>query len=143
MQAERLVGVWLDHRKARIVELHGDEVHEQEIESTVERHTRSTGGTKVGGTPYINAMGASERHQDERRHHEVAEFYGNVMKAITGADLLGPGLAKGEFADVLRGQKGFTDRIVSIATSEKLTERQLVAQVKVIFHKPAPRRAMP
>ena len=142
MQDLRLVGVWIDHRRANIVELHGEDVREQEIMSTIERHTHSTGGTKLGGTPYISAMGASERHQHERRLHEMTTFYTSVMAALGDADqiaLLGPGLAKGELRHVLDAHQHFTGRIISTKTSAALTPRQLVAEVKSLFYRD-PRR---
>lgn len=137
-------GVWLDHRAAKIVHLHGDDVREQEILSSVERHTHATGGTKLGGTPYFGAMGASEQRQNERRAHGVAAFYQKIMEAISEADgiaLLGPGRARGEFARFLRKHEKLAGRIVSVVASGALTDRQLVAEVKATFHKSSPRRS--
>jgi hypothetical protein len=69
----------------RIVELRGQEVGHFTIFSTVERHTRSTGGTQRGGNPRLSATGSSERRQGERRAHEITAFYNQVIKAVAGA----------------------------------------------------------
>ena len=142
MSSLRLFGVWLDHRKAKIVELYGSEVRQQVIESKVERHVHATGGTQLGGRAYISAMGASERRLDERRDHEITLFYRAIAKAISGADeivVLGSGVARGEFTKFLETDLSIGDRVVSTIPSQEMTDPQLVARVKTIFHKAPPR----
>ncbi|MCX6108334.1 MAG: hypothetical protein NTZ90_01865 [Proteobacteria bacterium] len=138
-----LFGVWLDHRKAKIVELCGDDVSEQEIESNVERHTHSTGGTQLGGRAYISAMGSSERRLDERRGHEITLFYQTIAKAISRADeiaVLGSGVARGEFIKYLEKDSSLADRVAFTGPSRVMTGPQLVARFKTIFHMDPPRQ---
>ncbi len=139
------IGVWLDHRAAQLVELNDGDVKHTEIESDVERHTKSTGGTKLGGRPQFGAADSSERRLNERRQHEIRNFFDRVKAALTGADqiaILGSGIAKDEFARYLEENNGLHERVVSVEACKPLTKGQLVALVKERFHQPSPRNAI-
>lgn len=65
------------------------------------------------------------------------QYYAEVMASIGDADsilIMGPGKAKGELEELLTHEK-LSGRIVGIETSDKLTEPQIVAEVRRYFRK--------
>lgn len=130
---KKTVGLWIDHRKAVIVFVDGKETEIKLISSDIERHRRQSGVA----TP-----------ADDSRQRELTgqlnSFYDEVVSNIRNAEsilILGPGEAKGELKKRLeRGNLGRL--IVGINTSDKMTEKQIVALVRGHFlNRPAAARS--
>ncbi|HLX13092.1 MAG TPA: hypothetical protein VKS81_09805 [Bacteroidota bacterium] len=119
---ENGVGVWIDHRKAVIVQINGDKEEIRSISSGVEKHVRYSGGP-------------AEDKQEHRFSNHLEEFYSRIITFLHGAKsilILGPGEAKGEFEKRL---KFVTSGLRSdcIETADKMTDDEIAANVREHF----------
>ena len=136
------IGLWIDHEKAHIVALRDGDVACTSLDSNVERRSKTTGGLRMPGRNYINNATVSEKKRDRRYTDQLDKYYKNVLKAVAIADrfvILGPGAAKNEIASAARADPETANRLVSVETAVPMSERQLIANVKAYFGKPAPR----
>jgi stalled ribosome rescue protein Dom34 len=125
---KRQVGLWIDHRKAVIVFLAGEEEEMKLVRSRVEKHSRS------GGPFESQAVQSDDRQQRAFTKH-LNTYYNEVISCIRDADsilILGPGEAKGELKKHLEHQK-LGERIVGIETVNKMTDPQIAAKVRQHF----------
>ncbi len=134
------VGLWIDHRKAVLVFISESGEELKRIESNVEKHVRSTGGSR-SSTPYGPQDVAAGDVRERKLAQHLNAYYREVIKCLRDADsilLLGPGEAKGEFQKQIKSKK-LRERIVGVETADKLTDRQLMAKVREHFHTNAAR----
>jgi hypothetical protein len=120
------LGLWIDHSEAVIVSISSQGEDIKRIRSDVEPHERYSANSP---------QGRPEDRRDRRFGEHLHRYYGEVIDAIREADsilILGPGEAKGELEKQLELQK-LSGRIVGIETTDKLTEPQIVAEVRRYF----------
>ena len=120
------VGLWIDHRKAVIVNL--GEMGEviREIPSHMEKHVRYSGGAEEDS-------GEDQRYMRYAGH--LHKYYQKVISHIRDAEsilILGPGEAKVELRTLLE-HEALGGRIAGIETVDKMTDRQLAAKVRDHF----------
>jgi stalled ribosome rescue protein Dom34 len=118
------VGLWIDHSKAVIVFVAGKDEEIKLISSNIEKHHRQSGVS----------MPADDVRQRELTGH-LNSYYDEVVSCIGDAEailILGPGEAKGELIKRLE-KDNLSGRIVGIETSDKMTDPQIVAQVRTHF----------
>jgi hypothetical protein len=122
---KRTVGLWIDHKRAMIVFVAGKDTQTRRISSNIEKHHRQSGVA----TP-----------ADDVRQRELTgqlnSFYDEVVSCIRAAEsilILGPGEAKGELKKRLE-KDSLSRRIVGVKTSDKLTDKQIVAVVRGHFN---------
>jgi hypothetical protein len=133
--ANRCAGVWLDHRRAIVVKLIGEEARTERIESEVEKHTRLSGGSR-SATIYRAQDTASESTHDRRFENQLAAYYARLIRALQDARelfIFGPGEAKRELKKALDKQKGVRVTVVAVESADKMTERQIIAKVRGRF----------
>jgi stalled ribosome rescue protein Dom34 len=132
-------GLWIDHREARIVMIpDSGEAAIRRLESNVEKHVRSTGGSR-SSCPYGPQDVAAGDVQERRLANHLNAFYKEVIEHLRDVDaiyLFGPGEAKTEFQKQIKNKK-FRERIVAVETSDKMTDNQLVAKVRKYFNEKA------
>jgi stalled ribosome rescue protein Dom34 len=119
------VGLWIDHRKAVIVFVTGKDTDTKLISSSIEEHHRQSGV----------AMPADDVRQRELTQH-LNRFYDEVVSCISDAEsilILGPGEAKGELKARLE-KENLSRRIVGVKTSDKMSDKQIVAVVRGHFN---------
>ena len=122
----RMVGVWIDHKKAVIVSASEEHVTTTTLESDVPAHPHF-GGQQDGG---------GEKKYEERHTEHLDRYYDEVVRQLTDADellIFGPGEAKLELKERLRRSKAHSERNIGIETTDKLTDPQIVAKVKEHF----------
>jgi NADPH-dependent 2,4-dienoyl-CoA reductase/sulfur reductase-like enzyme len=139
-----LLGIWLDHSRAEVVEIQGDEVRHSTVESEVGRKHRAMGGTRMPRRGSFTSPGASEHRVERHRGEQIARFYKRLLPAIRAADrvlVVGPGEAKMELAAEVERQKSLQGRIEAVKTQPLLTPNQLIALVKRHFKVPVAARA--
>lgn len=127
------VGLWIDHRQARIVTIEDGRIRLRTIASHVGRKTRLAGGSRSSG--FIGEI-APEKKREARHLHRLTRFYERVIGALHDVDrilILGPGEAKLELEEKVRESKHLAERIAAVATADKMTQRQLMAKVKAFF----------
>ena len=139
---QTIVGVWIDGREATFVWLQEDEAAIAHLVPQLGREQRSAMRSSRG-------MGRSDRVSENktqaRWRQELTGLVEQASCALRGADeivLMGPGRAKWELQKVLVEQ-GRGACIVSISAAERLTDRQLLAQVRQGFGKVTERAARP
>jgi hypothetical protein len=128
---KKTVGLWIDHKKAVIVFVAGKDTEIKLISSNIENHHRQSGV----------AMPADDVRQRELTGH-FNSFYDEVVSSIREAEsilILGPGEAKGELRKRLEKGK-LSRRIIGIKTSDKMTEKQIVAVVRGHFNQKGQQR---
>ncbi len=136
---ETLVGIWLDHSRAEIVAIQGNDVTRSTIASDVERRHKALGGTRMPGRGNLSSPGASESKVDRHRSEQIARFFKKLMPSVRNAErvlVVGPGSAKTEFAVQVEKQKSLKGRIEAVKTKSQVTSNQLVALVKTHFKVP-------
>ncbi len=123
---KKAVGLWIDHREAVIITVADEGEAIQRIRSDVEPHGRFSAHAPEG---------SPEDRRDRRFGEHLQRYYDEVIATIRDADailIMGPGEAKGELAQRLEHAK-LSDRIVGIATVDKLTEPQIAAKIRQHF----------
>ena len=118
------VGLWIDHRKAIIVFLTGEEEEIKQIKSDVEKP----------GSPSGSSVRADDLLQNEFTEH-LNKYYDEVILLLQNAEailILGPGEAKGELKKRLE-RHPLKGREVEVETTDKMTENQLVAKIREYF----------
>jgi len=120
---KRKVGLWIDHKKAVIVFIVGEEEEIKLLRSNVEKQIRRATGSRSGGPFESQEVPSDDRQQREFTGH--LNVYYNIL-------LFGPGEAKGELKKHLE-RKGLNGRIVGIETTDKMTDPQIAAKVRQYF----------
>jgi|SRR5678815_1517898 hypothetical protein len=122
----RMVGVWIDHKKAVIVSTSEGHVTTKTLDSDVAAHPHY-GGQQDGG---------GEQKYEERHRQSLERYYDEVIDHLgkpEGLLIFGPGEAKLELKERL-GRSGTPSQlVVEIETADKLTDPQIVAKVKDHF----------
>ena len=120
------VGLWIDHRKAVIVNLREKGEETSEIPSHMEKHVRFSGGAEDS---------AAEDQRDRRFTGHLHRYYDEVVSSLRDADsilILGPGEAKVELKARLDSE-ALGGRVVGIETVDKMTNGQIAAKVRQYF----------
>jgi stalled ribosome rescue protein Dom34 len=138
------VGLWIDHRKAVIVFIDGEDERVELIESNTEKRARPSYATRSKATNVTQDVKA-EDIRDRKDENHLGKYYDEVIAHIRGAEsilILGPGEAKGELQQHIKG-KELRDRILHVETTDKLTERQIIAKARKYFTSVAKHRRNP
>ncbi len=127
-------GLWIDHRRAVVVTLSGEEEKIQEIRSGVESQPGRKDGVPMDVPHESLLVKADDSHQREYTH-QLNQYYAEVIAAVGHAEALlifGPGEAKGELRKRLE-HAPFGGHIPALETTDKLTDRQIAAKVRKHF----------
>ena len=133
-QMKRKVGLWIDHRKAVIVFLAGEEEEIKLVRSNVEKQIRRAAGSRSGGPFEPQAVQSDDRQQRAFTRH-LNTYYNEVISCIRDAEsilIFGPGEAKGELKKHLE-REGLGGRIVGVETGGKMTDGQIAAKARQHF----------
>lgn len=127
-------GVWIDHARAHIVLLTelGEELGT--IESGIEKPARLSAPTRAKTKSTPNDF-VAEGKLERKRMALLNEYYDEVVACLRDAEaviVLGPGEAKAEFKKRIKS-KALLARVAEPISSDKMTERQLVAKVRQHF----------
>jgi hypothetical protein len=122
------VGLWIDRRRAAIVTVKNGDMEMHQVVSDIDKHVRFSGG----------AQDISEEDIVERRfENHLRKYYDEVISNIHDAEsilIFGPGEAKVELKKRIDG-KSFIGKKIHVETEDKMTDRQITAQVKRHFNK--------
>jgi hypothetical protein len=128
------VGLWIDHRKAVIVDLTDEAEEIKLIISKVEKQPGRLGGIRSKTSYESQLVDADDRHQKKFTGH-LNLYYDAVIACVRDAEsilIFGPGEAKGELKKRLE-RNNLSGRIVGIETIDKMTDRQIAAKVRQYF----------
>lgn len=126
------VGVWIDHKKAVIVTGDGETI--EKLESKMETYVHTNGGIH-GKTPSGALVFTAEDQRDRHFVEHLNKYYTTVIAQIRDAGailIFGPGEAKFELEKKLRHAE-LHKNIIGVESTDKLTDRQIVAKVKNFF----------
>jgi len=133
------IGLWIDHRKARIVLSSASGYEVREIASGAEKHPG-----RAEGENSHEAFESQKIQADDVRDRKFAQhlntYYDEVIAVVQSAGSLlvfGPGEAKGEFVKRLEKEKP-SARHLKVETSDKMTDRQIEAHVREHFQMESP-----
>jgi hypothetical protein len=121
---KKIVGLWIDHKKAVIVFGAGKDAEIKRISSNIAKHHRQSG---------VSTPADDVRQRELTGHLNI--YYNEVVSCIHDAEsilILGPGEAKGELRKRLE-KVNLSRRVVGIETSDKMTDAQIVAKVREHF----------
>ncbi len=126
------IGIWMDHSKAIIVQINGHNQDMIQIESHADSHYRLSGGAR-SKIPYGPQDVSSERRLQEKREHQLHQYYQEIMDKVADADqifVFGPGEARTEFEKEMQKSKTLASKIRAVEPADKMTDNQIVAKVK-------------
>jgi hypothetical protein len=135
-------GLWIDHREAVIVVLSKTGQETKRIQSKGERHLQRSGEPSTGRFEH-QAVPADDSRQREYTG-QLARYYDEIISYLhdTGAVLIfGPGEAKSELKKRFEKDKAGA-QIVTMETTDKMTEPQIVAHVRHHFDHEAAKQAV-
>lgn len=130
------VGLWIDHKKAVVVVLTSEGEAMEVIASNVEKQLRRSGDSPLKGS-FESQQVPADDHRLRAFEGHLNSYYDEVVERIHEAEsilIFGPGEAKGELKDRLEKSK-LGDRIVSVETTDKMTDNQIASKVRQYFHK--------
>lgn len=131
---KREVGLWIDHHKAVMVTMVNEVQETREIRSNIDIHPQISGETKAKN-PKAGSSSNAEDSIDRQFGNQLSGFYDGVVSLLRNADsiwIFGPGEAKVELKKRL-DREDLGGRIVSVETVDKMTDRQIVAKVRLHF----------
>ena len=132
----KVVGLWIDHRKAVIVTIENEVEVIKEIQSNMEKHVRFSSDTSSKSSNASKGSTA-EDVRDRQFGDHLGLFYEEVISLVRDADsilLLGPGEAKIELENRLKKEK-LGGCIAGVETVDKMTNHQIAAKVREHFQK--------
>ncbi len=127
-------GIWIDHRRALVVMLSGDQERTIQVPSKVEKHSVRTGDSPLKGRYEPQQVPADNRRQ-RALTQELNAYYDRVIEALTNIGhlaIFGPGEAKLEFKKQLE-KHNLALQIAVIEIADKISDRQFVAKVRGFF----------
>lgn len=128
------IGIWIDNSKARII---SPEKIIKTILSNIDTKPRLEGqGKEQGrfGKQYISF----EKSKKNKLQHQKNEFLKEVVLEIKPYNqflIFGPAQMKKELGNLILGDYQLKNRFIELKTTEKMTDKQLIAFVKAFFEK--------
>jgi hypothetical protein len=126
-------GLWVDHREALIVVLSKTGEETKRIQSDAQKQLRRTGEPSVGRFEYQEVPADDSRQRAYSGY--LDRYYDEIVASLRNAGailIFGPGEAKGELKK--RFEKECPGaHIVTMETTDKMTEQQIVAHVRHHF----------
>jgi len=122
----KVVGVWIDHRKTVIVSVSDKGEETSLIKSDMEKRVRYSGAAQED---------SAEDRRDTRFTGHLNKYYDHVISCIRDAEsilIFGPGEAKVELQKRLENE-ALGGRVVGVETVDKMTDRQIAARVRQHF----------
>jgi len=120
-------GIWIDHKNAVVVLITADAERVEHIHSGLEGHVKFSGH---GAT-----TGPAEDQRDHKFNAHLTQYYDKVIAHLDDAETIlvfGPGEAKGELKKEIH-RKGNPKQLVTVETTDKLTDPQIIAKVRKYF----------
>jgi len=133
-------GLWIDHREAVIVKLMGKGVETKRIHSNSEKQLRREGEPDHGRFEY-QLVPADDSRQREYTG-ELARYYDAIISYLhdTGSIFIfGPGETKGELKKRFE-KHPVSQRLITLETTDKMTEAQIVEMVQHHFQSEPPKK---
>lgn len=129
-------GIWLDHSKAKLINLYLGAVQITTVHSPYTRHIRIKGKGNDTST-YQDLFGSNrENAKHNIKQNELAVYYKDLEKRLANADeilLFGPTHAKDELHNHILKNKKFAGKPITVKKASYMTEREMMAFVRKFF----------
>ena len=136
---QKQIGIWLDSRKAFIINTTNTVDSTECIYSDIEEFNL------VGGSRSKSKWGpmdvVSESKHLERRKSQQRKYFQRIFQKIKNADelyIFGPAEAKIAFLGYLKSLKSLSPIVRKAETADTMTINQMVARVKKVFESGCP-----
>ena len=132
---KKLVGVWLDSKKAVLISLINDRKQVVTIESDIESRERYSGESKRFGRfgqQYLNP----EKHRKNKLREQLKVYTRRLQQALKPYDqivLFGPSEMKNKLYREMQKNASDAERITGVESADHMSENQLVAWVRDYF----------
>ncbi|MFH1957353.1 MAG: hypothetical protein ABIJ15_02625 [bacterium] len=126
------MGVWIDHRKAVIVNVVAGSDTVKVVKSNLEKHVKPCGGSR--SKKFIGEI-IAEDSIDKRFNLHLNRYYDEVILNLANAESLfifGPGEAKHELKKRIKN-KELSKRVIGVETTDKMTDRQIAVKVRKAY----------
>ncbi|HEU4364316.1 MAG TPA: hypothetical protein VFT13_02505 [Candidatus Krumholzibacteria bacterium] len=126
------VGIWIDHRKAVVIQIIDGVESRSVIKADVERHAGPSGGWRMK-TPWGPQATVGEHQREERYQHQLARFYKDVVHRVGHPDqllVMGPAAAKNEFVDLASKAPDLRGVPLAVEPADKMSERKIAEKVR-------------
>lgn len=129
----RKIGIWMDHKEAKLVDPDNSESNFPKIVSKLKSRERISGesadGIKLGGFRSSN----NEFSKHEKEQNAMHAYYKLLADRLLDYDeilIFGPTTARQEFYNYLVGEHNFANKSIKTVDGNYLTDNQLKAFVK-------------
>lgn len=127
------IGIWLDSKKALIIDQKNDNI--KEIESGIEDF--HPGGGSRGETAYAPQDASSEKALLERKKHQEHEYFIDILNNVEDASkivVFGPAETKVAFRKEIENNNDFKDKLSGVETLDSnYSDNQLKEWVRNYF----------
>lgn len=131
------IGIWLNTSKAVLVSLdNGKNENIRILESGIESRTRFPGERKPFsrlGSLLTNTSSKITNRRKQQMHQYLSKIIHEIDPDTATFYLFGPATAKIELDKELKKHQNFAQKPVIVESADKMTERQLIAHVKLFF----------
>ncbi len=127
-------GIWLDQKQAFIIQFKNEEAIVKQLDSNIETY-HVVGGAR-SKTPWGPMDVVSEKKSLERHKNQMNRYFKEILKVVKGTEelyLFGPAETKFKFRDAIQNNNAITCVIRKTDTADRMSERQMVAQVREAF----------
>jgi stalled ribosome rescue protein Dom34 len=130
------VGIWIDRSQAIIVSVDSDlNTEVQKIDSGIEGRVRIDGEGK-DYTRMGNQFADNERTKEEKLKHNLKDYFGRVIDAVSTADsivIIGPAEAKTDLHKQIQSVPNVASKVAKVEPADSMTDNQVVALIKTYF----------
>lgn len=123
-------GLWIDHRKAVIVNIYDQKVEKITLESTVEKQLGRVNGIR-SLDHFENQMVLADDTREKKFKNNIAKYYNLVCSKIKEAEsvvIFGPGEAKLELKKFIK-KNNQEKKLIEIVSADKMTDHQITAKI--------------
>jgi hypothetical protein len=124
-QGKKVVGVWMDYQRAVII-------------STASRKATGDYGVmkEIGRGDHDGEEFKNESQDLKKDTAELKKYYKAIADEIDQDDciyIFGPGKSQEELKNILEDHHAFRGKEIKLGTSDKMSEKQMVARVESYF----------
>jgi len=134
---EKKTSIWVDQEDAFLVRLEDKkEPVIQHIRSDVKSRVRIKGEGKVSAR-FGDAFIDDQEKRQRRQQHERKRYFDEIIAMVRNDDyifLFGPGKGKEELNNAFEKEHGIKAKVISIQTTDRLTENQMVEKTLGYFN---------
>jgi hypothetical protein len=125
MNKNKLLGIWMDHSDAYLMELANDTIVTKRIVSETDHKDRED---KWDG--HEKGIHTKEQHQQSSYYRKIRDAILEYQKVV----IFGPTDAKHELFNLLQTDHLFEDINIEVLNADKMTENQMHTFIREYFH---------